>query len=170
MSEGRDYEFYIYTDGSGKGERAHCGGYAANILSIQHPDISYTSVVGGSSCMNTTRAELTAILEGLHRVHVYFEMVKRKLSTTSKKKPTILIISDREDLVGVINGLYDSNKHGDLWARYAWYSDRFDIEAKWIKRETNMLHSLSDRLASGFRLVMADYIQSQESVDHIAKT
>ena len=72
---------------------------------------------------------------------MYFEMVKRKLSTKTKKKPTILIISDREDLVGVINGLYDSNKHGDLWARYAWYSDRFDIEAKWIK-ETNMLHSL----------------------------
>ena len=120
--------------------------------------------------MNTTRAELTAILEGLYRVYVYFEMIKRKLSTKTKKKPTILIVSDREDLVGVINKLYTSNKHGDLWARYEWYSALFDIEAKWIKRETNMMHSLSDRLASGFRLVMSDYIQSQESVDHIAKT
>lgn len=166
----KDYDFYIYTDGSGKGDRKHCGAYAANIISIKHPDLSYTSVVGGSSCMNTTRAELTAILEGLNRVFVYMEMLNKKLSPKRKRKPTILIISDREDLVGMINHVSSTTKHGDLWARYAWYASLFDIEAKWVKRETNVMHSLSDKLASGFRLVIVDYVQTQESVDHIAKT
>lgn len=169
MAEG-EYEFYIYTDGSGKGDSVHAGGYAANILSLQHSDLNYTSVVGGGSCMSTTRAELTAILEGLQRVYVYFEGIGKTLSIKAKRKPTILIVSDREDLVGVINSVYSSSKHGDLWARYAWYASIFDIEAKWIKRETNVMHKLSDRLSSGFRLVVADYITAQESVDHIAKT
>lgn len=158
-----DYDFYIYTDGSGC-PTVGPGAYAANIVSVKFPTISCTSVVGGSSRMEIGRAELTAVLDGLQRVVDYLnkKSIQRRLS--------VLIVSDREDVVGVINKLFKAKKNLDLWARYEWYLSRFDIQAKWVKRETNVIHSLSDRLASGFRLVISDYIKCQTSVEHITKT
>lgn len=164
------YDFYVYTDGSGKGEAVSCGAFAANIVSVQYPELSCTSVVGGSSCMNTTRAELTAILEGLHRLVSFFQDSHKKLSPKTTPKPTVLVVSDREDLVGAINHVFKPTTNGDLWARFNWYARIFEIEAKWVKRETNVMQSLSDKLASGFRLVLSDYIEAQTSVDHIART
>lgn len=166
----REFDFYVYSDGSGTGENLKPGAFAATILSIKHPELSCASVVGGNSGMGTMRAELTAMLEGIQRIYEYFERDHRTPSPKSKNKPTVLIVSDRDDLVGMLNHIYKISKNGDLWARMSWYAERFDIEAKWVKRETNIMHSQADRLASGFRLVVKEYVQCQESVNHIART
>lgn len=76
-------------------------------------------------------------------------------------KPSVKILSDREDLVGSINQIYARKRNGDLWAQFSWYERIFLIKAQHVKRETNNTHDTADRVASEMRLVLWDYLNTQ---------
>lgn len=152
---------YIYSDGSGLTDSG-IGAYSAIILSTKYPELSCTSVVGGGTAMSTTRAELTAIIEGLYKVHT-------ALVGTSTKKPSVLVVSDRQDLVGIINNIFTRKQNKDLWARYDWLTTNLEVSGKYVKRETNITQSMADKLASGFRIVVQEFVACQQNVNHLAK-
>lgn len=118
--------------------------------------------------METGRAEFTAILTALHSIVDVLSLDKKsELKALELKRPTVLIVSDREDLVGSINRLFKREKNCDLWSQFEWYEKYFDIEATHIKRNTNTTHNIVDAVASGLRNNLVEYVQIQKEINHI---
>lgn len=162
-----NFDFTLYTDGSGFTD--HYGGFAAVVLSNKNIGPLYTPACGCSTHMETGRAEFSAILLGLHTILETTGWINSTCSMLQLQinKPRVLIVSDRQDLVGSINKIFRRKQNGDLWASFEWYAQYFDIEAVHVGRETVALHKTADRMASGLREVIMDYVLIQKENKHI---
>lgn len=145
------------------------GGFGAIILSNKGVGPFYTSTFGGATHMETGRAELTAMLAGLHAIlDVNGWMGTGVMKQLAARKDNVLIVTDREDLVGSINRIYKRGEaHGDLWAQFEWYERYFYIEAVHAHRETVELHKAADRIASEMRIVIKEMDTVQRECGHL---
>lgn len=158
------FQYKLFTDGSGFTD--HIGGFASILVSSNgNPCISSC---GCSMHMETGRAEFMAMLQGLRTIFESnnYDTRGEDLAFLERTKPGVLIISDRQDLVGSINNVYERKRNGDLWASFEWYEKYFDIEAVHVKRETVAIHKNADRIASGMRLVLLDYLETNKETEY----
>lgn len=116
--------------------------------------------------METGRAEFTAILSGLNAL-MDLNKWRENLSALKLFRKQILIVSDRQDLVGSINNIYSRKANGDLWASFAWYEKFFKIEAVHVHRETVEMHKAVDRIASELRMQLKAFEIVQKECGHI---
>jgi hypothetical protein len=116
--------------------------------------------------METGRAEFTAILSGLNALMDINDW-RNDLKNLIVFKKNILIISDRQDLVGSINNYYSRKANGDLWASFNWYEKYFKIEAVHVPRETVPMHKVADRVASELRMQLKAFEITQKECGHI---
>lgn len=156
-----NYDFCLVTDGSGYLE--HAGGWAAILTSSIFPKCRYVPSCGCCTHTETGRAEFLAILTGLHTIVelMEYEASTQRLLDLEMIRPTVHILSDREDLVKSINGEYNRNKNLDLWAQFSWYEQHFDITAEHSRRNVTPAQVQVDTIASTLRLVLIDYVQNQ---------
>lgn len=116
--------------------------------------------------METGRAEFTAILSGLNAL-MDINGWRDNLKSLVLFKKNILIISDRQDLVGSINNYYGRKANGDLWSSFEWYEKFFKIEAVHVHRETVEMHKVADRVASELRMQLKAFEIVQKECGHI---
>lgn len=112
--------------------------------------------------MDTDRAELQAVLSSFQAIMIEHNWLNKDglmyLQAAGKR---IQVVSDREALVGGINGVFKHNTNPDLWVQFDWYARLFDISARHVKRETHFVHNIADALASEMRIVIKDFVTTQ---------
>lgn len=82
-------------------------------------------------------------------------------------RPSVHIVTDREDLAKSISGEYNRGKNLDLWYQFSWYEQYFDISAEHKPRNTTPMQKQVDLLASTMRLVLIDHIENQQEASNI---
>ena len=165
-----DYDFVVTSDGSGH-YTDMIGSWAAILTSKKYPQCARVTSVGCCTHTETGRAEFMAILTGLHTIitSMQYEKSSTTLMNLEITMPTVLIISDREDLVDGILGKTEPQKNMDLWHQFSWYSKYFDIKAKHIPGHKGLReeHERVDCLSGLGRIVFCDFIEHQKDVKHI---
>ncbi len=148
-------DFVLYTDGSGYTDGF--SGYCA-ILVCTVPKLDATSTVMGSmSGSSVDRAEMMALLEGLEAIlNVESSLPRFRIAD---RKIQVTWFSDRESLVKSVKNEYGRNSSKDLWARLAYYETKFEIDARWVERETDYPEfQACDLHASTQRVILKSYI------------
>lgn len=160
----KKFDYTIICDGSGYTD--HVGGFGAIILGNKPSGPVYEVTYGCSMHMETGRAEFTAILSGLNALMDINDW-RNDLKNLIVFKKNILVISDRQDLVGSINNYYSRKANGDLWASFNWYEKYFNVEAVHVPRETVPMHKVVDRVASELRMQLKAFEITQKECGHI---
>lgn len=150
-------DFTLYTDGSGYVD-GYCG-YCA-IMVCMLPQMESSNVVMGSmSGSSVDRAEMMALQEGLEGILRIEESLPR--FRLAGRRIQVMWFSDRESLVKSVKGEYGRNSSKDLWARFAHYETKFEIDAHWVERETDYPEfQACDLHASTQRVILKNYIES----------
>lgn len=165
-----DYDFVVTSDGSGH-YTDMIGAWAAIVTSKKYPQCGRVTSVGCCTHTETGRAEFLAILTGLHTIITSMQYEKHKSSLTMLEitMPTVLIISDRKDLVDGISGETEPEKNLDLWYQFSWYTKYFDIKARHIPGHKRLReeHERVDCLSGLGRLVLCDFVNIQKEIKHI---
>lgn len=165
-SEYNKYDIVIFTDGASHTELM--GGFGAVIMSSKYPSLTYKQAYGCSNNTNTGRAELFAIV---HALHSTFETLRETdgldAETIKELCPSILILSDRWDVVGKAANEFKRGVDKDLWEAYDYYTDYFDITVRHIPRDKVPMHKVVDAVASELRIVLIDFAESQSDAKHI---
>lgn len=158
------HDFILYTDGSGYIDGY--GGSASLLLSKRHAkrEVRLTA----ASHTTTDRAEFEAMLDGLQGILECMDWTSQSETKNLRflpRKPTVCWYTDRESLVLSIwkdedgNTIYKRKKQGDLWARFSYYEQLFDISPFLIERNSTEEHAYVDRLASESRLIVKEYLE-----------
>lgn len=164
------HEFIIYTDGSGYADGY--GGSASLMVSEKYEKREIR--VSSYSHTSTDRAEFEALLMGLQSIIECMEWGEESEIKSLKfhpKKKTVCWFTDRESLVLAIwrdedgHPIYKRRKQGDLWARFEFYEQLFDITPILIERNSLEEHEYVDRLASESRLLVKEYLEIV-NIDH----
>ena len=166
----KDVHYIIYSDGSGSTD--HFGGYAAIAVTPSLDDHCYIASCGCATHTEVGRAEFMAVLNSLHSIFDVRGINKHSSAVEmcenlGGRRIRVHIVSDREDLVGSINGMYSRKSNPDLWAQFAWYEQYMDITASHTKRETNPTQSLADKTASLMRCVLKDFVDMQSELNRM---
>lgn len=150
-------DFVLYTDGSGYTD-GYCG-YCA-ILVCKVPQLEGSSTVMGSmSGSSVDRAEMMGLLEGLEGILRIEESLPK--FRIANRRLQVTWFSDRESLVKSVKGEYGRNSSKDLWARFAYYETKFEIDARWVERETDYPEfQACDLHASTQRAILKSYTES----------
>lgn len=147
------YDYVIVSDASSYTD--YVSAHAALVLKFGKEGLVTIKTACGSNTMTETgRAEFNAVLLGLHTVD--------ELENGVTRKRNICVLSDREDLVGSIRGIYKRKANRDLWASFEWYSAVWDIDAYHVKRNTFAMHNKADCIASELRIVLNDFLTSSD--------
>ncbi len=157
------FDFQIYTDGAGYTD--NFAGCAVTGVSKRFSKFFQRATAFWG--IETDRAEFEGVLLGLHTILNVMGIENVPQHRMLQAEPmTVLVISDREDLVGSMSGEnfnskppYERRANKDLWARFAWYEQYFQIIAAHRERNTNPLQGASDRLASEVRVMMKNYVE-----------
>jgi ribonuclease HI len=158
-----DYEFQLYTDGSGWNDRF--AGYCAVLRSDKHNKFvcSAASIYGA----DTERAEFEGLLAGLQSIMDTMDWNnKHQRSLMQMRRTSVYWVTDREHLVGAMlkkaDGSYEYKRRTtpDLWARLEWYEKIFDITAVWRERNTIAWQGYADTIASECRTQMKHYVEA----------
>lgn len=168
MTRPENVDFILFTDGSGYLD--HLGGFGAIAVGVSSISSSgYIPSCGCATHTETGRAEFTAVLNGLHSILDVNGWDNESLleSRFLGNRMKVHIVSDRADLVGSINRVYRRGSNSDLWAQYEWYERYMEITAEHVKRETNPTQSLVDKTASLMRLVLKDFVESEQEHKHM---
>lgn len=160
------YDIIIFTDGASHTELM--GGFGAVIMSTKYPALAYKKAYGCSNNTNTGRAELFAIVHALHTaLNTLREEGGFDLETIKEMCPSILVLSDRWDVVGKAAHEFKRGVDKDLWLAYDYYTDYFDVMVRHIPRDTMPTHKIVDAIASELRIVLIDFSESQTDAKHI---
>lgn len=135
MNPSNDVDFTLWTDGSG-----HSDGVGGICCVVKDQDQrGVRMAIAAMSESSVDRCEFMALIEGLRLV---MEMWRANplawtYSETEQygrtlKIPRIKWYSDRESLVLSVKGVYDRSNCEDLWAAFAWYESRIDLNANHI--------------------------------------
>lgn len=166
------YDFVITADGSGH-HADSVGAWAVIVTSKQYPQCKRITAVGCSSHTTVPRAELQAIIEGLHIIAniLRIDTSKSVQNQFGIIMPTVRIVSDHLNHVNAINDAmkYAPDAHVDLWQQFSWYTNYFEITAQHIPGHKHLReeHDRVDCLASLGRVVLCDFINIQKEVKHI---
>lgn len=114
------------------------------------------------------RSEFMALLIGLQSILDDMDWNNGpRLKAMSVIPVKVAWYSDRESLVKSVNNEYGRKAQPDLWHWLGWYEQYFNVHGIHVKRETNPLQSLTDRLASEARIVIKDYDKLAQELQHI---
>lgn len=163
------YEYVVTADGSSS-HQDNIGGWAAIVTSKVHSECKQITTCGTCTYTDVARAELMAILSGLHSILVKKPYVSKFDFDTLETVPaTILIVTDRKDLADIINWKGTPTSNLDLWYQFEWYLQYFNISATHIPGHKKLReeHERVDCLASLARVNFVDYINIQREVKHI---
>jgi len=158
------HDFIIYTDGSG-----YTDGYggASSLMVSKKYGLRETRLISYSH-VTTDRAEFEALLSGLQSIVEsmgWSKVSKVKELMELPVKPSVCWYTDRESLALAIwrdeNGetIYKRKTSGDLWARFEFYEQIFDISPFCIERNSTEEHAYVDKLASESRLIVKEYFE-----------
>lgn len=167
VKQPEDVGYILCTDGSGYTD--HLGGFGAIALSTKYSAHCYINSCGCSTHTETGRAEFLAVLTGLHSILDAngWDKESKLDAMFLGNKMKVHVVSDRADLVGSINNFYTRGQNADLWQQFAWYEKYMDISAEHVKRETHPTQSIVDKTASLMRVVLKDFVESQQELKHI---
>ena len=150
-------DFLLYTDGSGYQDGF--SGFCATFISQVANQPGRGTRMGSMSGSTVDRAEMTALLEGLQAIHEFLETVPKW--HLPGRKVTIHWYTDREALAKSVSGEYGRHSSHDLWARFAFYEDLYDITPEWVERETDFPEfKACDLHASTQRVIVKNYVES----------
>lgn len=146
----RDYA--MYTDGSG-----HADTYGgAGCLIIPAGYTKGTRVAMARNHTSTARMEHEALLLGLEYICNADKLHSRLTSYEVVKKPTVFWLSDREDLVLSVAGVYQRKHNLDLWHRVSWFERLVDIHPYYAPRASTEGNIQMDELAGACRRMAKD--------------
>lgn len=158
------HDFIIHTDGSGYVDGY--GGSASYMVSKRY-NRKETRVLS-SSHTTVDRAEFEALLLGLQSIIDSMGWVNRgdiNRLKDSPNKPTVMWFADRESLILSVwrdsdgRTICKRKKQADLWARFEFYEQLFDITPILIPRNSNSEHRFVDKLASESRMLVKEYYE-----------
>jgi hypothetical protein len=78
--------------------------------------------------------------------------------------------SDRADLVGCVDAAETGHRrkgHPDMWRRFSFYEELFDIKAIFEPRNTDPSQALADKYASEARILIKDHMEAYDQVEQI---
>jgi len=150
-------DFLLYTDGSGYQDGF--SGFCSTFVSQIQNQPGRGTRMGSMSGSTVDRAEMTALLEGLQAIWEFLETIPKY--NLPGRKPTIHWYTDRESLALSVSGEYKRSSSMDLWKRFAWYEEQFDITPQWVERETDFPEfKACDLHASTNRVIIKNYIET----------
>jgi ribonuclease HI len=157
----KGYSFVLATDGSGWQDGF--GGGCSIVLDINKGNMYYRFF--GAYGTSVERSEFEALLYGLESIMTENGWYNGcSLNNLSILRPKVLWITDRESLALSVKinpstgqSYYKRKASPDLWARFEWFEERFEIDAQHIKRMTSPMQNLADRLASEMRTLTKNY-------------
>lgn len=157
-----DYEFQLYTDGSGHNDR-FAGNCVVGLSSKYHKLFSCATAFYGA---DTERAEFEAVMAGLQGIldTMGWNDGQSRMMMQARRT-TVYWVTDREHLVGALlkkaDGTYEYRRKStpDLWARFEWYEKIFDVTAVWRERNTVAWQAYADKIASECRTMMKGYVE-----------
>lgn len=165
------HDWLLWTDGSGH----HADGIwasASRFVSGRQvrfrdgrPDRPPGSTVAGGNNGSVNRAELMALLEGLHAI---YELERKAAGGGAGWKPGWPIrlkwFSDRENLVTAATRKHDGSPacardaDADLWQAVGWYEKFFQIEAVHTGRNTLAQQKACDKLCGVARRTLKTWL------------
>lgn len=117
---------------------------------------------------STDRAEFLALLHGLDSILEEMKWKdKMRLQSMTVIPIKVLWFSDRESLVKSVNKEYGRKAQPDLWSWFEWFERHFMIHGVHVKRETNHMQNMTDRLASEARILIKSYDQLAQELQHV---
>lgn len=96
-----------------------------------------------------------------------FEEKPSSIEKLEMLRPSVCIVTDREDLAKSIMGEYNRGKNLDLWYQFSWYEQYFDITAIHQHRNTTQMQKQVDLMASTMRIVLIDHLENQKEASNI---
>lgn len=164
------YDYVVTSDGSGW-YVDRIGAWAAIVTSWKDPRCRRIVSCGGSTHTETGRAEFIAMLTAMHSIveTIGLEEDSGTMGRMEMDKPTLHIISDRENIVNIINGVNEAHKNLDLWYQFSWYQRYFEISAEHIHGHKHLReeHDRADCLASLCRISVQDFVGVQTEAGHM---
>lgn len=154
----------MFTDGAGYQDGY--GGSASLVTSAKHG--KYFHRISAYTGTSTDRTEFMALIHGLQSIMEEMKWTdKLRLRSMELIPIQVLWYSDRESLVKSVNREYGRKAQPDLWAWFDWFERHFKVFGVHVKRETNHLQNLTDRLASEARILIKDYDLLAQEQQHI---
>ena len=156
------YDFELYTDGSGR-DLDGFSGYAALARTADAAVQRFT--MGGMTQSTVDRAEFTALIEGLRLCYEMWDRFPhRSLVGGEQDKPRARIhwFSDRENLVLSVKKVYARSNYKDLWAAFEYYEAQFDITAQHVTEpftDTDPCFKEVDLQSSTARIIFKSYYE-----------
>jgi len=145
-------QFALYTDGSG-----HADGYGGAAVCVQdNLNLGLYRIVCSRNRTSTARMEHEALLMGLQFVCETIGSTTEEHRRVLITRPTVFWLSDREDLVLSVAGIYKRKHNADLWCRQSWYEHSLDIHPYYAPRATTSMNILVDELAGVGRVMCRD--------------
>lgn len=155
-------DWILWTDGSG-----HKDGLQVSFVWFRSTRFPVPfSTLSASTCGSVNRAELTALLDGLHAI---LEMERgnagEKAGWTPPMPRHVMWVSDRQNLVLSVardpetgQPVYKRDVDADLWARFEWYEKHFRVHPVHVARDTNAFQHKCDRACAATRKVLKRWV------------
>jgi hypothetical protein len=157
-----DPDWLLWTDGSG-----HTDGIEVSCAWFMAPRVNFVgTVLSGSTRGSVNRAELKALLDGLHGI---LEQERRHAGKGTDWTPpwpkTVVWRSDRQNLVlGVARDpltgkpLNSRDTDADLWLRFSWYEVLFRIHPVLVPRNAVAWQKKCDTACGMTRKVLKKWL------------
>lgn len=152
--------YLLFTDGSGWTDPY--GGCASLAIGMRPENfLKYTMKAAFGT--DVERMEFEGLLDGLQSIIV---ASKRADDYIRRMRPRVAWITDRESLALSVwrpagprqPSFYGRKASPDLWARFAYYEELFEIVPLCEERNTHASHALVDELASELRVLMKEWV------------
>jgi len=145
-------DFLVVSDGSG-----HADGYGGASVFVQSryrvPWIE--TVLLARTHTSVARMEHSALLMGLEII-CETEKLYSAFKQPGFTRPTVIWLSDRQDLVLSTAGIYGRKANLDLWHTYGFFEQYLDVHAFYIHRATLATNRLVDAMAANGRALVKE--------------
>lgn len=148
-------DFCLYTDGSG--HQDGFGGCAALAMSRNSGWIQKSMITKFPT--GTAQMEMEALIIGLQLIMKRVTDLRKlkKGDAFTAAKPTVIWLTDRQDLVLSMVGAYGKNANPDLWHHISWFEKKLDIHPFHVPRDTYGGNKYVDNLSSICRNLIKDF-------------
>ena len=144
-----DFHVMMVSDGSGNLHNKPCGWWCGFYYKPLQKTKEY---YGGCNAGSVNYAELSPFL---HTLYVFHSALVKVNLLNSVDEWKILLISDSEVTVKCGNKEYQRKSNLPLWAQIDWYAQNgFDLNWKWVKRNTNPVSLKADTISKKIRKSM----------------
>lgn len=159
--------WFLYTDGSGQ---SFVPGASAHVVYNHHKQ-EFTYGVTASWCTTVERAELQALLDGLHFISEQAFTSKRDLTAIREGyqcRLPVIWVGDRENIIrSVMRDPYNNplNKRGmneDLWTTLEYWEQYFEILPLYRPRNTVGCQGAADHICGEVRKLLKIWLEDHD--------